>query len=81
MNQESIAIDRIKMQVNESGELGDEDLIIFADIDEMISREALHSLKYCQLRNSILSGAIIMPMGNLEWAFRYDMYMDSLCTR
>ena len=69
------------MQVNNSGELGDEDLIIFADIDEMISREALHSLKYCQLRNSILSGAIIMPMGNLEWAFRYDMYMDSLCTR
>ena len=69
------------MQVNESGELGDEDLIIFADIDEMISREVLYSLKYCQLRNSILSGAIIMPMGNLEWAFRYDMYMDSLCTR
>ena len=69
------------MQVKNSGELGDEDLIIFADIDEMISREVLHSLKYCQLRNSILSGAIIMPMGNLEWAFRYDMYMDSLCTR
>ena len=58
------------MQVNESGELGDEDLIIFADIDEMISREVIHSLKYCQLRNGVLSGAIIMPMGNLEWAFR-----------
>ena len=66
------------MQVNNSGELGDEDLIIFADIDEMISREVLHSLKYCQLRNSVLSAAIIMPMGNFNWAFRCSMYMDTL---
>ena len=71
LNQEKLAIERIKEIVNSSEEFGDEDLIIFADIDEMISREVLHSLKHCQLRHGVLSGAIIMPMGNFDLAFRF----------
>ena len=70
LNQEKLAIERIKEIVNSSEEFGDEDLIIFADIDEMISREVLLSLKHCQLRHGVLSGAIIMPMGNFDLAFR-----------
>jgi len=72
LNEEKLAIERIKEIVNSSDEFGDEDLIIFADIDEMISREVLHSLKHCQLRHGVLSGAIIMPMGNFDLAFRSD---------
>ena len=42
-------------------------------MDEMVSRDVLQSLKHCQLRHGVLSAALIMPMGNFDFAFRYIM--------
>ena len=69
-NQEKIASKKIRTFLKGSDEFSDDDLIIFADIDEMISREVLHSLRHCELRHGVLVGAIIMPMGNFDLAFR-----------
>ena len=71
-NQEKIASQEIRQILKSSEEFGDDDLIIFADIDEMISREVLHSLRHCELRHGVLDGAIIMPIGNFDLAFRTD---------
>ena len=71
-NQEKFAAEKIKKLLNTTGEFKKEDLIIFADIDEMISREVLQSLRHCELRHGVLVGAIIMPMGNFDLAFRTD---------
>ena len=71
-NSEKIASQDIRKILKSSEEFCDDDLIIFADIDEMISREVLHSLRHCELRHGVLVGAIIMPMGNFDLAFRTD---------
>ena len=71
-NQEKIASQEIRQILKSSEEFSDDDLIIFADIDEMISREVLHSLRHCELRHGVLDGAIIMPIGNFDLAFRTD---------
>lgn len=71
-NSEKIASEKIRQILKSSDEFGDDDLIIFADIDEMISREVLHSLRHCELRHGVVAGAIIMPMGNFDLAFRSD---------
>ena len=71
-NSEKIASQEIIQILKSSGEFNDDDLIIFADIDEMISREVLHSLRHCELRHGVVVGAIIMPMGNFDLAFRTD---------
>ena len=71
-NSERIASQDIRKILRSSEEFSDDDLIIFADIDEMISREVLHSLRHCELRHGVLDGAIIMPMGNFDLAFRTD---------
>ena len=47
-----------------------DDILISADVDEVLSREALHHLQYCHLVTSVISGAVVMPMGNLDMAFR-----------
>ena len=70
--QEKVASQKIRTLLKGSDEFSDDDLIIFADIDEMISREVLHSLRHCELRHGVLVGAIIMPMGNFDLAFRTD---------
>ena len=56
-------------------ELDSNDLVIFADLDEMLSREVLHQLKYCELKNDVLSAAITMPMGNFNLAFRFEKHI------
>ena len=53
-----------------SPEFSGDDLLISAVMDEMVSRDVLQSLKHCQLRHGVLSGALIMPIGNFNLAFR-----------
>ena len=67
----NIAIENVRDYINSSEEFGPDDIIIFADVDEMLSRKVLNSLKHCELRHGVLSGAITMPMGNLDLAFRF----------
>ena len=47
-----------------------DDILISADVDEVLSQDALLHLQYCHLVTTVISGAIVMPMGNLEMAFR-----------
>ena len=47
-----------------------DDILISADVDEVLSQDALLHLQYCHLVTAVISGAIVMPMGNLEMAFR-----------
>ena len=56
-----------------TGRLSPDDLFISANTDEVMSREALHKLRWCKLdNNNPISGALWMPMGNLKLAFRSD---------
>ena len=48
------------------------DLLISGDVDEVISQSALHKLRHCALVSPVLSGAIIMPMGDLRRAMRTE---------
>ena len=68
-----MAINQIKKSMK--NELDNNDIIIFADIDEMLSREVLHKLKHCRLKHNVLSGAITMPMGDFNLAFRFAFYL------
>ena len=69
-NQQETALKRIKALLRSSTEFSGDDLLISADMDEMVSRDVLQSLKHCQLRHGVLSAALIMPMGNFDLAFR-----------
>jgi len=53
--------------------LGPDDLFISADTDEVMSRIALHKLRWCELASKgPISGALWMPVGNLNRAYRSD---------
>ena len=56
VNTEKIATQIIRKQVNSTKEIDDDDVIIFADIDEMVSRKTINLLKHCELRHGVLSG-------------------------
>ena len=45
---------------------GKDDLLISANVDEMMSRQALVNLRYCQTSDEVLSAALWMPMGNFN---------------
>ena len=47
-----------------------DDIFISADVDEILSQRALHQLKWCESSSDLLSGALWMPLGNLNWALR-----------
>ena len=70
--QTDIAIQKIQLWQRHTGALQDDDILITADIDEIISRETLHKLKWCEPVEGHFSGAVWMPMGNLNNAFRTD---------
>ena len=53
--------------------LSPDDLFISANTDEVMSQEAFQKLRWCKLDNNHpISGALWMPMGNLNLAFRTD---------
>ena len=62
----------VKRWSSESGNLAHDDVFISADVDEVMSRDALHRLKHCPLPAPVISGALVMPFGNLNMAFRSD---------
>ena len=49
-----------------TGSLEDSDLLISASVDEVMSRQALHQLRWCQLASDVVFGGLWMPMGNLQ---------------
>ena len=52
------------------GDLEPHDVLISGDVDEILSAEALHHLRHCSLVRPVISGAIIVPFGNINKAFR-----------
>jgi len=58
--------------MEEEGNLGPEDLFISGDVDEILSRQALHQLKWCEVKQDVITGALWMPLGNLGRALRTD---------
>ena len=53
-----------------------DDILISADVDEVMSRQALNRLKWCETSSDLLTGALWMPLGNLQWALKtgYPVY-------
>ena len=47
-----------------------DDILISADVDEVMSRQALSSLRWCETSSDLLTGALWMPLGNLQWALK-----------
>ena len=51
---------------------GPDDLLISANVDEIMSRRALSKLKQCQTSDDVISAALWMPIGKLDRAFKSD---------
>jgi len=72
--QTRVGVERARKWADRIGNgLGPDDLFISADTDEVMSRIALHKLRWCQLASKgPISGALWMPLGNLNHAYRSD---------
>ena len=54
----------------ETGGIRDDDTFLSADVDEIMSRGALHKLQWSETSADVLFGALWMPMGNIMKALR-----------
>ena len=71
-DQTRTGVSRIMNWAVTSGLLEDDDLLISASVDEVMSRQALHQLRWCQLAGDVVFGGLWMPMGNLK-KVKYEM--------
>ena len=69
-SQTAIGLKKVKNWATRYKTLDMDDIFISADVDEILSRRALHQLKWCETSSDLLSGALWMPLGNLNWALR-----------
>ena len=76
-DQTRTGVSRILNWAMTTGSLGDDDLLISASVDEVMSREALHQLRWCRLANDVVFGGLWMPMGNLK-KVKYEMDYESV---
>lgn len=56
--------------------LTDDDIFISGNVDEVLSRENLYKLSWCEWKTEVISGALWMPLGALDRAFRTDWPAD-----
>ena len=68
--QTRVGVEAVRAWAQADGGLAAQDLLISGDVDEILSAEALHHLRHCSLVRPVISGAIIVPFGNLNKAFR-----------
>ena len=77
--QTDIGVARVRQWAKENNALKDDDIFISTNVDEVLnnlqkrfhkvfiskvlSREALHKLRWCKTTHSVLSGALWMPIG------------------
>ena len=73
-DQTRTGVSRIMNWAVTTGSLSDEDLLISASVDEVMSRQALHQLRWCRLASDVVFGGLWMPMGNLK-KVKYEMTM------
>ena len=60
--------------IGEKNILESNDLLLVTHLDELLSRESIYLAKHCHLKQSFVHAALIMPMGNLNFAFRFLFY-------
>ena len=65
-----MGVARIREWSLATGELSDDDIFISGDVDEVMSRSALHQLRWCKTSSNVMSGSLWMPQGNLNKALR-----------
>ena len=68
--QTAVGVKKVKTWASTSNQLGLDDIFISGNVDEIMSRGSLQKLKWCQTSADLLSGALWMPLGNLNWALR-----------
>jgi len=62
-----------KMRLSLWGEFDNHDVVVSANVDEVMSRSALQTLRWCQLQGpGPFTGALWMPMGRLDRALRTE---------
>lgn len=67
-----VGVQKIKSWANSTNVLQANDIFISGDIDEIIRRDTLNQMKWCELSDKLFSGALWMPLGNLNKAYRTD---------
>ena len=75
-SQMDMGVSRVRNWANRTGLMGDEDIFISADVDEIISRSTLHQLRWCKTSAGVMSGGLWMPMGNLNKAVRSGFHVQ-----
>ena len=70
--QTSEGVSRILSWAKTTGQLGESDLFISADVDEVMSRAALQKLRWCSVNSPVITGALWMPVGALDRALKSD---------
>ena len=61
-------VERIKSWATSTKLLSDDDILISGSVDEILSRDILHQLRWCQLSTStdVFFGGLWVPLGNLN---------------
>merc|ERR1712078_73241 len=70
--QTRLGVERIREWVKNTQGLGPDDVFISGDADEVLSRESLNLLRWCDLQEQVIVGSLWMPMGALNRAFSTD---------
>ena len=65
-DQTRTGVARVLTWAANTGSLEDSDLLISASVDEVMSRRALHQLRWCRLASDVVFSGLWMPMGNLK---------------
>ena len=71
-SQTYFGVERVRAWANISGVMQADDIFISGDVDEIMSRQALFKLKWCETTGYPLTGALWMPGGNFARAMRSD---------
>jgi len=70
--QTDIGVARVRQWAKMNHALKGDDIFISTNVDEVLSREALHKLRWCETTHPVLSGALWMPLGRFDLALRTD---------
>ena len=74
--QTSKGVERVRNWALHTGHLGLDDLFISADVDEVMSASVLHQLRWCKIEEEVISGALWMPLGSLDRAYRIEFHVE-----
>ena len=73
--QTSKGVDSVKRWALNTGHLSQDDIFISADVDEVMSPTALHKIRWCELEEDVTFGALWMPLGNLQRAYKIEFHV------